>query len=204
MTRRELVLTKLHQLPDNEVEEAIKQLTHHVKARMRFRSLADRTKSGAHGDKNLGMNAIDYYVGESVKRLYDPNGWDWKFEKYTLAEQLMRIANKLISSKVDEYTNKKDKLPQIDERDVGDIYSLEDIAKENINGNEEVYSRLVQLAHEQSKDDDNLQYFIIRYFEKANFDTIAKEMNLHINQIHVLRKKLVRRLMNFKEELTAL
>jgi len=202
MTRRELVLNKLQQLSDNEVQEAIKQLTHYVKARLRYRSLADRTKSGAHGQKNLGMDAIDFYVGESIRRLYDPTGWDWKFEKYSLAEQLMRIANKLISLKVDEYRNKKDNLPKIDERDAGDIYDLQEIASENIDGNEENYSKLILLAHQLSKDDDNLQYFTIRYFEKASSDTIAKEMNLQVKQVHVLRKKLVRRLMNFKAELT--
>lgn len=203
MTRRELILIKLQELSDDEVAEALRQLTHHVKARLRFKSLADRTKSGAHGENNFGMNAIDFYVGESVRRLYEPTGWDWKFEKFTLAEQLMRIANKLISYKVAEYKNKKDEMPDIDERDAGDIYDLELTAIANANGNEEVYTKLIQLAHEQSKDNDNLHYFTIRYFEKASFATIAKEMNLTIEQVYVLRKKLVRRLMNFKEELTA-
>ena len=41
MTRRELVLKKLHGLPDKEVEEAIKNLTKHVKARLRFGSYGD-------------------------------------------------------------------------------------------------------------------------------------------------------------------
>jgi hypothetical protein len=202
MNRRELVLNKLQELPDEEVAEAIKQLTHHVKARLRFRSLVDRTKTGAHGLKNLGMDAIDFYVGESVKRLFDPMGWDWKFEKFTLAEQLKRIANRIISYKVKEYESKKDRMPQFDERDAGDIYDQELLATKSIYGNEEIYIKLIQLAHEQAKDDDNLHYFTIRYFEKASFPTIAKEMNCPIEQIYVLRKKLVRRLMNFKEELT--
>lgn len=203
MTRRETVLRKLQGLSDDEVAEALKQLTHHVKVRLRFGSKADRTKSGAHGEKNLGMKAIDYYVGESIKRLYDPNGWDWKFEKYTLAEQLMRIVNKLISDKVADYKDKKDGLPVFDERDAGDIYDLEEIALHDAKGNEEIYSKLIQFAHEVSKDDDDLQYFVIRYFEKASFATIANEMNVDVKQIYVLRKKLVRRLMDYKEELTA-
>ncbi len=203
MNRRELVLNKLHKLQDEDVLEAIKQLTHHVKARLRFNSLIDRTKNGAHGEKNLGMNAIDYYVGESIKKLYDPNGWDWKFEKYSLTEQLIRIANKLISDKVKSYKEKKDSLPIFDERDASDIYDLSQIALEQINGNEQVYLRLIELAHEVSKDDDNLYYFTIRYFEKAGFSIIAEEMSLSIEQVYVLRKKLVRKLSNYKEELTA-
>ena len=201
MTRRELVLKKLQELPDSEVMEAINQLTHHVKARLRFKSFFDRTKTGAHGEKNLGMNAIDYYVGESIKRLYDPNGWDWKFEKFTLAEQLMRITNKLISYKVESYKAKKLVLPEFDNRDASDIYDLANHKMENSDDEEEICSKLIDMAHELSKDDDNLYYFTIRYFENAKFSTIADEMKLSLEQIYVFRKKLVRRLMKNKEKL---
>lgn len=203
MTRREIVLSKLESLSNDEVTDALKQLTHHVMARLRFRSRLDRTKSGAHGEKNLGMNAIDFYVGEAVKRLYDPNGWDWKFERFTLAEQLMRIANKLVSDKVADYKAKIEGLPVFDEMDAGDIYDLEEIACANIKGNEEVYAKLIQLANDVSQDDDDLQYFVIRYFEDASYETIAQEMNADLKKVYVLRKKLVRRLMDYKEELTA-
>lgn len=202
MNRREIVLQKLQEISDLEVEEAIKQLTLHVQARLRFKSLRDRTKTGAHGEKNLGINAIVYYVEESIIALYDANRWDWKFEKFTLAQQLMRIANKLISDKVEDYKKKKDNSPVFDERDTSDIFDLEDVTGENIEGYEDIYSKLIELAHEISKDDDNLHYFTMRYFEKAEFSTIAEEMNLTIQQIYVLRKKLVRRLVSNKGRLT--
>jgi hypothetical protein len=203
MTRRETVLTKLETLSNDEVADALKQLTHHVKARLRFGSRIDRTKSGAHGENNLGMSAIDFYVGESVKRLYDPNGWDWKFEKFTLAEQLMRIANKLISDKAADYIARKDGLPVFAEKDTGDIYDLKEMASANVKGNEEVYAKLIQIANDVSQDDDDLQYFVIRYFEDTSYETIAKEMNADLKKVYALRKKLVRRLMDYKEELTA-
>ncbi len=202
MTRRETVLRKLHSLTDNEVNEAIKQLIHHVKARLRIGSIMDRTKSGAHSPKNLGMPSIDYYVGESVKRLYDPNGWDWKFETRSLSEQLLRIANKIISDKVADYKAKQNVLPEFDNRDTSEIYDLEEIAIYEYEDNEELYSKLIQFAYDVSKDNDNLQYFVIRYFEKTNFETIADEMNIGIKEVYVLRRKLVRRLMKYKEELT--
>jgi len=67
MIRREIVLRKLHELSSEEVADAIRQLTYHVQARMRLNSFFDRTKTGAHSEKYLGMNAVDFYVGESVK-----------------------------------------------------------------------------------------------------------------------------------------
>jgi hypothetical protein len=203
MTRREIVLKKLHNLSDAEVTFALKQLTHFISARLRLKSLIDRTKSGAHGSQNLGMDAVDYYVGESFKRLWEPDGWDWKFENFSLAEQLMRIANKLISDRVISYKSKKDLMPVYVDKDVSDIYDLTQIAEENIKGNEEVYQQLIETAYDLAKDDDVLYYFTIRYLEGADFQTLAEEMNLTRNQIYVLRKKLVRKLSGCKETLIA-
>ena len=203
MTRRELVLNKLYELPEDEVSEAVRKLVHHVEARMRLGSFFDRTRTGAHGEKNLGINAIDYYVGETIKRLYSPNGWDWKFEKFTLAIQLMRIANKLISDKVEEFKRKKADLPTIDGRDIGDIHDVDAIAEVHMYQNEEIYSKVIEIAHEESKGDDDLEFFTLRYFEGADFASIAREMALSVEQVYVLRKKLVRRLTKHKAELTA-
>ena len=203
MTRKEIVLNKLHNLSEDEVKVALKQLTHFIRARLRLKSLIDRTKSGSHSNQNLGMDAIDYYVGESVKRLWEPDGWDWKFEKFTLAEQLMRIANKLISDRVRSYKNKKEQMPVYVDKDVSDIYDLTQIAEENIRGNEEIYQKLIELAYDVAKENDAFYYFTIRYLEGADFLTIGNEMDLTRNQIYVLRKKLVRKLSGCKEILTA-
>jgi DNA-directed RNA polymerase specialized sigma subunit len=169
---------------------------------MRLHSLVDRTKSGAHGEQNLGMDAINYYVGESIKRLFDPNGWDWKFEKYSLVEQLMRIANKLISDKVSIYRKKKPLMPDLDTRDVSEIYDLRQIAEHDLSENEEIYSKLIDIAHKISQDDDNLCFFTCRYFEGADYETIANEMGISIHQVYVLRKNLVRKLSKYRSDLT--
>ena len=60
MTRRELVLRKLHDLPEAEVEVAIKNLTKPVQARLRFGSYLAGSKSGAHSEKTLGTDAIAF------------------------------------------------------------------------------------------------------------------------------------------------
>ena len=194
MTRRELVLRKLHELPIEEVTEAIQKLTTHVRARMRLESKLDRTKKGAHSVDFWGMPAVDFYVGESIKKLYDPEGWDWKFEERTLSEQLIRIANKLISDKPKQYLNKQAKTPVFDNRDIGDIYDVQAVSDDNIEGKEEEYSRLTDTAFEVAKGDDELEYFILRYLDGAEYKTIAQEMGIELKQVHVLRKKIVRKL----------
>jgi hypothetical protein len=200
--RRELVLKKLHALPETEVVEAIRVLTLHVKARLRFGSLIDRTKSGAHGPKNLGMEAIDFYVGESIKRLYDPDGWDWKFEQFTLSQQLCRIANKLISDKVTDYKNKLPNAPQFEGSDISDNYTLCDPSSEDYKDHEQQATKVIEYAIKVSADDENLQYFVMRYFEGADYNVIGKEMSLTLEHVYALRKKLVRRLMSYKQELS--
>jgi hypothetical protein len=197
MTRRETVLRKLHSLPDEEVNIAIEQLALHVQARLRFKSKWDRTKSGAHGPKNLGLQGVDFYVGESVKRLYDPNGWDWKFERFTLAEQLIRIANKLISDKVEAYRKGRETMPSFQDEDISEIKDLE-IEDEIDSGNQELCDKLIQVAYELTKGDDNLNYFTMRYFEGAAYEVIASEMNLTLDGVYVLKKKLVRKLIASK------
>jgi DNA-directed RNA polymerase specialized sigma subunit len=113
----------------------------------------------------------------------------------------MRIANHLISWKVSAYKKSKDNLPEFDDRDAGDIYELSETSDCPDDVTEDTVTELTRLAYEVSKDDDNLSYFTMRYFEKADFKTIALEMGLSVEQVYVLRKKLVRRLLPFKNEL---
>ncbi len=201
MNRRELVLDKLQNISDEDVKDAIMQLTLHVRARLRWGSFFDRTKTGAHSENNLGMDSVDYYVGESIRKLFEPQGWDWKFEKFSFAEQLKRIANKLISDKVSSYKNNKESKLEFIDKDIEEIYNLSDSS----NGDDdELFEKLRELAYEVSKDDDNLAYFSIRYFESANFNTIAEELGISVEQVYVLRKKLVRRLIPLKNELIQL
>lgn len=196
MTQREIALQKLHELPDAEVELAIKQLALHVKARLRLGSPSDRTKSGAHCEANLGVDPVDYYVGESIKRLFDPNGWEWQHERFTLPEQLKRIANKILSDKVAEYKKRKEADPIAIDKDISEFYDLPEV--QDID--EETFQRLRDLSYEVSKDDDDLAYFALRYFEDADFATIATELGKETDYVYVLRKKLVRRLISRKDD----
>lgn len=202
MTRREVVLKKLTELSNDEIDNAIKQLTLHVKARLRFNSIVDRTTAGAHSEQSLGIPAVEYYVGESIRKLYSPNdGWDWKFEKFTLVEQLTRIANSLISHNVDQHKNAKEKqkLPVFEQKDISDIQDLGDEQLDDSHAL--VYRKLVDLAFKVSEDNDALSSFTVLYFDDEDFKGIATKMQISIKDVYALRKKLVRRLMKHKENL---
>lgn len=204
MTRRELVLKKLHLLSDQEQEKAVRELTRFVRNKMRKNSKLDRTLTGAHSEQNLGEEAVTFYVSKSITALYKPDGWDWKFEDRTLAEQLIRIANKFISDEVEKYRRLKDKEEgdpshKFIPKDANELFDLLDTS-ENDKEISEILDKIFEVAKECTVDDDNLHYFTLRYLEGTDFNSIASEMDLTLNQIYVLRRKLVRRLESRKDE----
>ncbi|MFX1277514.1 MAG: hypothetical protein ACFFAT_21045, partial [Promethearchaeota archaeon] len=141
-----------------------------------------------------------YYVSESIKRLYDPDGWDWKFEKFTLEQQLARIADKLISDSVSSFKRKKEKSPIFIDKDVSEQYDIQNYPNE-IYYSEEFFKKFRDLAFEVSEDDEILFYFTTLYFDNKDFNCIAKELGIPIEEVYAKRKKLVRRLMKLKDKL---
>src|SRR5437764_5879124 len=183
MSRREIVIRKLYSLPKEQVDEAMWQLTSHVEMKLHFKKSGDRTKKGAHSENNLGMPAVEYYCGEAVRRLFDPNkGWNWKFEIRSLGEQLCRIADKLMPDVVAKWKNESQVRESFDQRDVADIKNL--TAEDTDEGKEEEYKRLVDLAYSVSEDDSDLTDFCLRFFDQKDYDTIATEMGIAIKDVY--------------------
>jgi len=200
MTRGELVLKKLHELSDEEIENAIKSLTKFVSARLKFNSYFDKTRTGAHSEGVLGVEPINYYVGESIRKLYDPNSWDWQFEKYTLSQQLTRIANKLISDQVAKYKRDKEKITFSTFKDASEYFDLADESNDE-DWHENTCNEIIELAFELSQDDDKLFYFTTMFFDGFKSKDIAKELNIAVEKVYVLHKKLLRRIIKHKDKL---
>ena len=204
MTRRELVLKKLHSLSDEEEKSAVDELTRFVWKRLKKGSKFDRTLSGAHSEQNLGEEAVPFYVSKTITALYKPNGWDWKFEERSLAEQSIRIAKKFISDEVAKYRKKRkkegdDPLHKFVQKDANELFDLLDTSNDD-NKNSEVLDKIFEVAKECTIDDDDLHYFTLRYLERAEYSLIASEMKLTIEQVYSLKRKLVRRLESRKDD----
>jgi len=186
---------RLNTLSKGDIEAAIHGLTEHVKARLRVGSPLDRTKTGAHCEKNLGMEPVNYYVGECVKRLWDADGWEWKFDQFDLQAQLIRIANSIISKKVRDYKRSRNELPMIE--------SLEEIDREPVAEDEdtpdleEISAILHEFVKKEIVGDFELEYYTSCFLEKKSKDEIAAEMDLPKPQIEVLHRKLFRKAMKF-------
>ena len=173
MNRRELVLRKLHSLSAEEEEKAVNQLTRFVRARLKKGTKLDRTKSGVHCEKNLGEEAVAYYVSGAILALYKPDGWDWKFKERSLTDQLKRIANKLISDEVIKYKKKRDQeknnpTQEFIPKDANELFDLMDSSQDEDEIGS-VLDKIFEIAKDCTKDDDNLNFFTLRYFDGADF-----------------------------------
>lgn len=71
------------------------------------KKLFNKTSYGAHSESQLGSPAIDYYLNVSIEKIYSFE-WEWKFDKYDIVEQIIRIAGSMISHNVDKYRRKKE------------------------------------------------------------------------------------------------
>lgn len=93
---------RLKDISDEEWKSAIVKCRASVKMRIK-----GRTKFGVHSGINLGEKAVEKYTGESILAVLEGE-WEFK-EKFSLTEQLIRIAQSKISSAVEKAGNKRNK-----------------------------------------------------------------------------------------------
>ena len=174
-------LEKLDRVTDAEWREALSALTAWIAWRLR-----GKTAYGAHSEKELGMSAADYYMGEAVMRLFECR-WEWQ-DRFTLQEQLIRMTGSLIDTQLRAYQLKMEegRCPkgEVDATTLADSlpddYSTLDVAYE--------------IAQAKVRGDKELETFLdaIRTFD--DFKAISSHLKITIDQVYNLQKRLMRRL----------
>lgn len=186
MTRKELVLSKLVVVSDSEWLAAMAKCHEHMKLKLKRKTL-----TGAHSTAVLSMPAPEYYLTNAIQKLYEPEGWDWKFEKYTLTEQLIRIINSMISEQVRKYKVEKANNPAVHFTDDDDVFETEDqLTEEEAKERESAIDEFLVLTEEAIKGDDNLETLYLHLMENKSYPDIAKEMNIDIKKVYKLAEKL--------------
>lgn len=184
MTRKEVVLAKLIEVPEKEWLVAMAKCREHIKLKLKRKTL-----TGAHSTATLSMPAADYYLTNSIQKLYEANGWDWKFEKYTLTEQLIRIINSMISEQVRKFKVEKANNPSVqvtDDESVFEDLLTDDEAAEK----ESMIDEFLSITEAAIKGDDNLEMLYLYLMEGKSYPEIAKEMNMDIKKIYKLAENL--------------
>jgi hypothetical protein len=180
------ILKQLNAISDNEWLDVIDKLTTYVHFKLK-----GRTIFGAHSEQNLGINPVEYYVDDAIGKLFSLE-WKWQFEKYSLLEQLQRVVGSMISTNVEKFKAKKESIILMDEEK---LVSLE---KSEIDGNEVQYYEVFKQALEEcSKDDEELQLYVMALDECASFDEMVETTGIEKKKLYVLQKKMTRRVTKY-------
>lgn len=186
MDRLKKVLNKLTQVTDDEWKVIIAKCSEHISLRLKHRQ-----QMGAHSPQNLGMPAIDYYLQNAIKKLYEGT-WDWQFEKYSLEEQLIRMIDSMISEEVRKYKTDKSQAVRIFYKDdiseyetYLDIYDPEDIKER-----EEQFQNFINTIEQAIEGDEDLELLFILIHEGKSLDEICEELEWKKQKLYKLIDKL--------------
>ena len=194
MEEKDEILKKLLAIQDNEWQIIIKKLANHVRYRLKGKILF-----GAHSEQNLYFEPINYYVDGAIEKLFSLD-WKWKFDKYTLDEELKRVANSMISESVRKYRVKKDRneIPLlIDQQQIEASCGIEDEEY-----SEEDYSIFREALDKCSEDDEDLQLYVMALSDCKSFDEIENITGFEKKKLNTLQKKLTRRIESYLQKTT--
>jgi len=176
--------SRIDHLTDTDWKVALAKCKKHIELR-----LWQKTLSGAHSASNLGADSVEHYLSLSYEKILTGE-WEWK-EEYTLAEQMIRIVNSLISKEVDKVKTAKGKSFKISYRNIEEeFYNLVD-EPENLD----------ELALHETKlhsietaicGDEQLEFIVEALKEGKKRTEIASLMDITPRQFDKLRERLIR------------
>jgi hypothetical protein len=188
MDKNKEILEHLNAISNVEWLDVVDKLTTYVHFKLKGRTLF-----GAHSEQNLGSNPVDYYVDEAIGKLFSLE-WIWQYDKYSLLEQLQRVVGSMLSTNVEKFKAKKENITLMEEQK---LISME---KSEINDKEvEYYEVFKQALEECSKDDDDLQLYVMALDECVSFDEMVKATGFEKKKLYVLQKKMTRRVTTYLE-----
>ena len=181
-------ITQLLQLSEEKWKEIIEKLIKHVCKRTR-----NKTDQGAHSERNLTACAVDYYVSEAIEKLFFGElTWNRNLSLY---EKLERTINSLITSKVKNYSEKKEKDKTITYCNF-DFLSRKDLIEEEVDQRYEIY---MQVREQCIRDNKELQIYVDALDQCRSFDEISTLLGWTKQKLYTLQKKLVRRITKYLE-----
>lgn len=181
--RRKIILERLEQITDEDWIIILAKARTHVNIRIH-----GRTRFGAHSEQNLGMNAEEFYVGESIHRIFEGIR-DWKFEERSLIDEIIRIIDSLISEEVRKYTEKKEKNRQNPILYEPDSFVFEEI-EEEVDDLESIYSKQIELIIEAIDGDEILEKVYFEIHEGLTYNEIVTKLNITKRQLYKSIEKI--------------
>lgn len=192
--KKQKQLERLLRVPPQEWREVKIALTRRLTERLNAivicgehgepRLVGGRTQSGAHSEVVLQMNALDYYVDETILKLYECL-WEWR-EELSIKEQCLIVLDNLVSKQ-----GKKFQRQTVRQVDV-DVETLRE--DEEPTDEEDEGARWYDTAMEQVKDEPELEMFLVAIDQLDTPRERCKWLGIDSRQYDNLRKKVSRRL----------
>ena len=182
---------RLSDITDDEWIEAIYLCRSAVRNRVK-----GRTKYGAHSELALGGKADEIYTEQAIDAILEGR-WEFK-AKFSLKDQLIRIAGSIISTNVDKQKNIRDKPLEIgyideDSNIVDDFYNEElEFSELELREKEKLEKQFLIIEGFANTDEDYREYFECVCEQLKPYE-IAELMNRDIESIYRLTE-------NFKKK----
>ena len=174
---------KIETLSDDDWRVALKKCQDYVRWK-----LQKRTLFGAHTEKRLGMNPTEYYVNAAYEKIIGGE-WEWKSE-FTLAQQIIRVANSEISKEVEKSKTNKAQSLKIDYTDNIEFYEKADDFDQKSEGE---FQQRVDAVEKAVIGDIQLEELWTYVKEGYKRCEIAELMDLKPKQFDKLKEKLIER-----------
>ena len=175
---KKIILTKLEHITEKDWNEIIDRCKNAIKYRVRY------CKRGAHSEKELGCPALDYYITESISKIYQFK-WIWDHERVTIEEQIITIAQSLISRQVDSYKRKLGNENTITYNDELAYDLFDEVYDSNIDLLLECIERITSKEHDLSIHWDAIK-------EGFKPREIATLMEIPVNKVYKQNERLIR------------
>jgi hypothetical protein len=184
-------IEKLNSVSEKEWQKVIIELVKWVKIKLLYKTIY-----GAHSDYSLGCDPVKYYVYGAIDKLYDGT-WEWKFEKYSLLDQLKAIAGSMMSENVRKTKSKKVTLVSTEMEELvkfSDQNSWEEETNEKEMENEQLFYEALEAC---SKGDEDLTLYVYALQICRSNDEICKELQWDKHKMYTVHRKLFRRMTNY-------
>ena len=174
---KKVILDLLGRISQKEWNEIIDRCKNAIKYRIKYSSY------GAHSEAELGFPALDYYIDEAVKKIYQFD-WYWDFKNVKLEKHIITIANSLISRQVDSYERKQGKEKKIEYNDELEYNLFEDVYDERID-------LLIQCIEKITADDCDLNFYWEAIKESKKPKEIAQLMEIDVKKVYKQNDRLI-------------
>lgn len=154
-----------------------------------------RTTYGAHCEARLGVEPFDYYFKGAVEKLYE-GIWDWKFEEYSLTDQLLRIIGSMVSDEVRKYRKEHEKGEAPSFISFEEVINLvgfdpeDDLTQEEF---EAVCDRQIQAIEEAVEGDIDMENLFLLKLEGKTSNEICEELEWKKSKLYKVTEKMKNR-----------